>query len=310
MQEATCAACQTRVPMNEAFSVAERPFCGPCLEQLLSDPDQGNISTDSIHRMIDPTVCANCEADNGHQDWATLAGLPACTTCTDFFRNRPFPNWLKISFVVLLAVAAAAFVYNWRYFKGYVELIQGNHALNDGNIKEGMALLQSSADRLPDIPQLAVLPNLYKAQQLIAEDKNMEALALLDQSQPHVFDEWLDTFRMVRLRAEIGIAFDAKDYDTFLAKAQQVAEITPDESFAQAVVASAYACKYASTGDPAFREQALQALESAQAIGEAGDEHFAKYENRIQHRLGTREIITNQQFEQQFPDGWKPEAGE
>lgn len=296
--------------MNEAFSVAERPFCGPCLKQLLSEPNHGNVSADGIHRMVDPTVCANCQADNGQQEWATVAGLPACATCTDFFRNRPFPNWLKVSFVVFLGVAVAAFVYNWRFFKGYVELIQGNHALNAGHIEEGMTLLRSSADRLPEIPELAVLPNLFDAQRLITENKNDEALALLDQSQPHVFDAWQDMYRMVRLQAEIGIAFDAKDYDTFLVKAQQVAEIKPDESFAQASVASAYACKYATTGDPAFRQQALQHLKRAKEMSEAGDQDFEKYENRIQHRLETREIITSKEFEQRFPNGWVAEAGE
>jgi hypothetical protein len=33
-----------------------------------------------------------------------------------------------------------------------------------------------------------------------------------------------------------------------------------------------------------------------------------KYVSRIQHRLATREILSGKEFEQRFPEGWKPEG--
>jgi hypothetical protein len=293
--------------MNEAFTAADQSFCGPCLEKMLSAPGGGSVSTDGIQRMVDPTVCANCAADNGTDAWSTIAALPVCGTCSDFFRNRPFPNWLKLSFVVFLAVAVAAFVYNWRYFKAYVEVIQGGHALERGDIAMGVILLDSAARRVPDVPELAVFPNLFKAQQLVSEDRCEEALALLQESEPFVPDEWSDPYRQTRIYAEMGIAFDNQDYDTFLERAQAIAGEFPGEAVPLASVASAYACKYASTGDPAFREQSLQHLERARELTGQEDEHFPEYENRIQHRLHTREIITRDEFNQRFPNGWKPE---
>ena len=46
--------------------------------------------------------------------------------------------------------------------------------------------------------------------------------------------------------AESGIAFDKKDYDAFLTKAEEIAALAPEEPSAIGSVASAYACKYAS----------------------------------------------------------------
>lgn len=307
MREAICAACQAHVPMNEAYSAADRSLCGPCLEQLLADPVQRELSTEGITRMVDPTVCVHCEADNGQAEWPTIAGLPACTTCEAFFRNRPFPGWLKVAFVAFLLVAAAAFAYNWRYFKAYVELIQGGHALERGDVSAAVDLFESAAHRVPEIPELAVIPNLYRAQQLVAEDKCEEALAMLQQSEPFAPEEWLDAFRQTRLYAEMGLAFDNKDYDTFLDRAKSIAAEMPNEAAPLASVASAYACKYATTADPAFREQCLQYLQRAKALAGPEDERFQEYENRIRHRLHTREIITRDDFNRRFPNGWKPE---
>ena len=34
---------------------------------------------------------------------------------------------------------------------------------------------------------------------------------------------------------------------------------------------------------------------------------FKEYENRILHRLQSREIITQAEFARRFPNGWSPE---
>ena len=108
------------------------------------------------------------------------------------------------------------------------------------------------------------------------------------------------------LQAEAGAAFDAKDYDTFLAKSMEVLKRHPNEPMALAAVASAYACKYAATGLDAHRQEALKYLDSAAQRGQGPE--LAEYRQRILHRLQTREIISREEFYRRFPLGWKPEG--
>ena len=216
MRHATCAACQATAPMNEAFSVVDRTLCRPCLEELLNSKPDGSLTPGSVSQLSDPTICVHCSADNGDAEWGAVAGLPACTACEVRLRNRPFPAWLKVATVVFLCIAGAAFAYNWRFFKGYLELTAGGRALEAGEIERGMALYASAAARLPEMPELSVLPNLFEAQKLVAEDKYDEGLALLDRTRPYAGPDWAGHFRSVELQAEIGKAFDRKDYDAFL----------------------------------------------------------------------------------------------
>ena len=187
MQQVGCAACQSQVPKRQAFDAAGRTLCAGCLQKML-DSQGKNASVDGITRLVDPTVCVHCSADGGTAEWPQLMGLPTCDACNHLFHHRPFPNWLKISAAVFVCVAAVAFVHNWRFFSAYVNYLRGLHKLEQQHVEEGIALLDSAARRVPEVPDLAVLPNLLIAQRLVADDKNDEALKLLAQSAAYVPD--------------------------------------------------------------------------------------------------------------------------
>jgi ATP-dependent Clp protease protease subunit len=88
-------------------------------------------------------------------------------------------------------------------------------------------------------------------------------------------------------------------------QAQEMEKLEPDSLTAVCDIASALACKFAVTGDAAYRAQSLQYLKKAKGSFGSKEEDFAEYENRIQHRLATRKIITGKEFKEQFPNGWK-----
>jgi hypothetical protein len=309
MRQVACAACEANVPMSEAFSIAERSLCQKCAEQFITERGKGGVKRGEITRQVDPTICAHCSADAGQEAWPTVANLPACTKCESFFRNRPYPTWLKASFAVFMCVAVAAFVYNMRFFLAYVDIVRGNHAMEDGKVEQAIAYRASAADRLPEIPELATIPNLFKAGKLVHDEKDEEALALLAKSPAPKQPNWLEMYHEVELRARMGMAFKRRDYDGFLDFSQQLLKLHPDQAGALGAVASAYACKYAATGDPQFRVQALQYLEQAKKQPGGQDDSVKEFENRFQHRLQTREILTRSQFKERFPNGWKPEGG-
>jgi hypothetical protein len=309
MRQVTCAACRAQVPMNEAFSIADRSLCRKCAEQFVSEQRANKQVVGTIARQVDPTICVHCSADSGDDEWAKVAELPACTKCENFFRNRPYPRWLKISFAVFLCIAAAAFVYNLRFFLAYVDMIKGDHAMKERKFEQTVDHFASAADRLPEMPELAVIPNMYRAQRLMVDEKYPEALALIEKSRSYAPPDMRGAFRDMEITAQIGLAFDRRDYDSFLDLSQQWVKTHPGESSGIASVASAYACKYAASSDPQFRDAAMKNLELAKGLAGEHMDEFKEYENRILHRLQTREIITRQQFKKRFPTGWKLEGG-
>jgi hypothetical protein len=99
-----------------------------------------------------------------------------------------------------------------------------------------------------------------------------------------------------------GDAFERKDYDLFLATSREALALMPDEPRVIATVASALACKYAITGDAAFRVEAESLLGRAETRSHSPEEKaaHAEYAERIQHRLRSRIIIDQAEYNRRF----------
>jgi hypothetical protein len=98
-------------------------------------------------------------------------------------------------------------------------------------------------------------------------------------------------------------AFDRKDYDTFLALAEKGWKNHSQSSDYAAALASALACKYAVTGDPAFHTRAEEMLEKARQLAASSPEAMQRqkeYEERIRYRLKTRQILDPKEYDRRF----------
>jgi tetratricopeptide (TPR) repeat protein len=308
MRQAQCDHCGQTVPMNETLRVLGRSLCKPCAADEVAQHPEGEITADSIHRVVDPTVCLQCGADNGETELPTLANLPICGTCEGHFRNRPYPPWLKLSFVALVALAVVCFTRNWRFMAAYREIRQANHAAKAGDFEHAAALTDSAARRVPDCPQFGSVAVLYRGLSLLRQDKSADALRCF---QVVALEPSLNGPNLTRLTryAEIGIAFEAKNYDEMLKKATDYAKLTPNDATAVAGVASAYACKYAVSGTKEFRKQALEQLDRAsKLVRPANAAEFRDYVTRIHHRLDTREVITRSEFHRRYPAGYRSKS--
>jgi hypothetical protein len=130
---------------------------------------------------------------------------------------------------------------------------------------------------------------IHEAAALLPEDPNLAAGVLLVDSR---------------------LAFDQKDYDTFLAIAERGWKSRPQSSDAAAALASALACKYAVTGDPTFRTRTEEMLEKARQLAASSPEAAQRqkeYEERTRYRLKTRKILDPKEYDRQFhPEKSKP----
>jgi tetratricopeptide (TPR) repeat protein len=101
---------------------------------------------------------------------------------------------------------------------------------------------------------------------------------------------------------EEGVPFERKDYDGFLKASEAFWNRGPQTYLRAGSVASALACKYAVTGEAAFRMRAEEMLEKARTLATTADDLkvFTEYEERIRYRLKSREIIDTDEYNRRF----------
>ena len=307
MRQVACSECQQLASMNETLLVRERHVCSGCAEGVLAQAAERGITDKDVVRASDPTVCTQCQTDHGEEELSRLAGLPICPPCEATFRNRPYPAWLKVSFIALVGLAVFSFVWNWRFLAGFREMRQLERAMAAGDVERVADLAERAAHHLPEIPVLAAKANVYRGIAFVAQDQSAKAVESFRKAkQSHVnLGPILD---QLLLHAEAGVAFDNKNYDEFLAKSKALAGQLPGDARFIAEVASAYACKYAVTGAEEFRTESLKNLDKAAKLAGPKDPQLAEYRPRILHRLESREIISHDEYHRRFPNGYQPKA--
>jgi len=308
MRNIKCDDCGQTFPLSETFKITEKVSCKTCAEKLLKS--RKDITNEQIQRQYDPTVCANCGKDNGDWEMKKMAGLPTCEQCMTFFRNRPYPLWIKMALAGLAAIVVFSFAWNWRFIQAYTELRNFKAALLARDSEKATQSSRAAAEKVPEAKWLSAMASYFEAMQLIKEDKPAEALKLLNSCKADL-PSTLTADELILL-AETGVAFDNKDYEKFLLLAIQSSEKHPDSPKVLAQVASAYACKYAVTDDEQFKQKSLDFLQKARTLTEkqGGLDKFAEYENRILYRIETRNIISREEFKNKFPNGWKSQQKE
>jgi hypothetical protein len=145
------------------------------------------------------------------------------------------------------------------------------------------------------------LMELQQAQKLSREEGKAAEAAELVRDAASLYPELPGIADGVQFYEEAA-AFETKDYAKFLAIAQKQWDREPGSNTA-GMLASALACEYAQSGDPAVRQQAEAMLEKAHqfAAAKQGDEKaYEEYAERIQYRLKSREIIDTQEYNRRF----------
>ena len=287
--------------MNDMVKAIESGnlYCKPCASSALQDSD--NPLEGEIENLVDPTVCSYCGIDADTTNLPMIAGLPSCNKCEHFFKNRPFPNWIKISVLSILALVILSVAWNLRFIRGYIEMNNSFKALSQADLSLASTSMLSAAIHVPENADLKLLANYMEGLFLLEQDHCAKALEKLEQCENRLPENYGVEGKI--LQAKIGVAFDSQDYNGFLEYAKKLELMYPKDYMAQAMVSSAYACKYAETGDDKFREESMNFLSKSKETA-ADDTYYKEYEQRILHRLYTKEIISRDEFIEKFPNGW------
>ena len=299
MLKVKCSVCGKILPMKDTSKTDDRILCADCYEKLTSTKE---TVASEFRYQTDPTVCGRCGLDNGSNPLPTLASQPMCQPCTDTLRNRPFPSWIKTSFVGLIIFVVLAAVWNMRFFLAWQDT-KAAFKLMGQDMGQAAERMRTARNRVPESSGLQEFSAFLDGVVYLQQDRPKEALASLEKCRDIPSTLGVD---ILILQARANVAFDAKDYDGFLVTAKEMISKKPDVPFSYAMLSSAYACKYAVTRDMAFHEQSMAALGRARAVS-GSDPSFKEYEQRILHRLSTQEILTPREFHRKFPNGWQRE---
>ncbi len=284
--------------MSQGFLCFGQRLCETCTKTDLEARTKAgeNVSEDSVARLADPTVCSQCNMDNGSIELETVLGQPLCEACRESVSVR-FPMWIKVAFVGLLVLAGYSLVRNARFFMAHREAKQAVAASKDGDADQAYALMEKSYGRVPESTELGAMRDLFWAIKLVHDRKDQEAkeaLKALKAAFPN--DPLVDD---LLLHVEGSLAFDAQDYDRFLEIELKRLKASPENETAISWVASAHACKFAVTGAEKHRMEAMRLMEKLEK--KAGQEEwFVDFKARMLHRMDSREIITKEEYEKRF----------
>jgi hypothetical protein len=305
MRTIECSSCHQSLATNQTVLIGERALCEPCAVADLKALGNSEPDPTQLRKQVDPTICFGCHKDNGSTVWPTLqSGLPVCEECRDAFLNRPYPNWIRLSFAGLVVVAVISFWANWRFVVGFRSLKQATRAMQSGQIHRARTLITGASASVPESADLKKAALLYTgidkltlqdSAGAIAAFRELEVLDPTRQDLPELMDEAL-----------LGETFNRHDYDAFLAVSQRLFDRRPSDPARLAGLASAYACKFASTGDNSLKAHSLQLLDQSKRLaGAKAPPELGALINRTYYRLETRQILSPAEFTKRFPDGWK-----
>jgi tetratricopeptide (TPR) repeat protein len=346
MLQGKCGQCGATGALNTFKGVNDRLLCLRCTQQLAEQAKARKQSL-KVASVLDPTLCYKCGMDNGSQELPRVGGLPFCMHCREGLYDRPFPNWLRLALVGLLALLAIALVHGKPFFQAGKDLVRSERLINARRYADAIPGLKATLAVAPDCEKCALL--LAKADLLTGEALNAQQVlsshrqgrfekgVLTDEVQKiyhraaqafgkanqaaklYKEKKWDDAARLMREAASLypespmlaegadsaegTAAFERKDYDGFVQVAERSLRARPNSPGSAGMLASALACKYAVSGDPAFQTRSEEMLTKARQLAASSPADLSRekeFEERTRYRLQSREIIEPVEYNRRF----------
>ncbi len=300
MIKTNCNSCNTQeIPINDTINIDGRIYCHDCFENQYSEKDA--LKDKSVKKQFDSTICSFCNKDFLDLELNKLGSYPICKDCEITVKNKTFPSWVKLFFISIVFIIIGSFLWNWKYYTAYNQILESNRSVEKGDYKKGSLLMNEASKIVPEVEDLHMLSEYYKGIDLLMNDKSTAALAVFEKYE----DKFPPDYKVEDLivQAKVGASFDKGDYKGFLDASKQSLDLDSTAARSFATVASAYSCLYAEKGDISDKSDAEKYLAKARKIDDKTKES-KEYYNLIEYRLNTRKLIEREDFVKQFPNGW------
>lgn len=233
MRRAPCRTCKNPLPIGKMYVIDGVMVCEPCATRRVQDAQAGGRQVVVEHAQ-DPTVCAQCGADRGEQDWMKVAGTPLCFRCRQRFYEVPYPAWMRVSLLLLALLAAYAVWHGEQYVEAGIALARGEKLLAQARYAEAAVELRQVLQAGSESDQ--TLLETVKAY-LLAGD--YEHARLLMNGHPRfesgelyyeVLKIWERAVKANDLAGEAQQLAAQQDFAAAAGKAREAAELYPEMS--------------------------------------------------------------------------------
>jgi len=246
------------------------------------------------------SVCAFCKNDFPGITLDKISAYPICDSCKVNLDKKVFPLWVKLFFAGVICIVIFSMFWNWRFYQGYMDIRKANSAFAERKVSDAAALMERASANVPEVKEIGALANYFKAVDLLQKDKSTEALAVLDNCKDLPPDFHIN---QLVLQAEMGSGFDKKDYNLFLTSSKALLQLDSTKADAWASVSSAYACLYSQNGTDSTKALSIRYLNRSKALDDTSAD-AKEYIGRILYRLDSKQIISKDEFDKKFPNGY------
>jgi hypothetical protein len=246
------------------------------------------------------SVCAFCKNDFQGVTLNKISAYPICDSCKVNLDKKIFPLWVKLFFAGVIFIVVFSMFWNWRFYKGYIDIGKANRAFTARKVSDAATLMENAAADVPEVKEISALASYFKAVDLLQTDKSTEALAVLDNCKDLPPDFHIN---QLVLQAEMGSGFDKKDYNLFLTSSKALLQLDSTKADAWASVSSAYACLYSQNGSDSAKALSIRYLNRAKKLDDTSAD-AKEYLGRILYRLDSKQIISKDEFDKKFPNGY------
>ena len=285
--------------MNNSFKIDEYVYCKECFERLFSDKHR--LNEKKITRLLDPTICSNCNLDFNDLELNKISRYPVCLDCETKIKNRTFPLWVKLFISGLMVIVILGFIWNWKYYQAFKNIKKANEYYQRADYSNAYLSMNSASEEVVEVEYLRTMANYFKGIDLLNNEKGSEALIEFEKCKGKVESDI--NLKPLIIQAQILSCFDKKDYAGFLKVSNENLSLDSTLAFSWSGVASAYACLYSQSGNDKLKLQALKYLDKAKSIDSKSKE-LKDYCNLIEYRIFSKQIISKENFIKQFPNGW------
>jgi hypothetical protein len=109
------------------------------------------------------SVCAFCKNDFKGIILDKISAYPICDSCKVNLDKKIFPMWVKLFFAGVILIVVFSMFWNWRFYKGYIDIGKANRAFATGKVPEAASLMETAAADVPEAKDLVALASYFKA---------------------------------------------------------------------------------------------------------------------------------------------------
>ena len=156
MRHGTCCQCGVTAPIRSFYSMNGLTYCEPCVWKAAREARDAGQPSEYIS-LTDNSVCARCGADNGNSDFPVVGKLPLCQNCALLVTDWPYPQWIKLAFLFLLALLLVALVHGRKYFQAGRNLYTGERLIDEHHYSKAVPYLENTLKVAPGSDKAALL---------------------------------------------------------------------------------------------------------------------------------------------------------